>query len=344
MMRIPVVIAGFGHVGQAFFKLAGEKKDICLDRFDLQFEVRAIVTSNGSFVSNEDRDLVEILDMKMKNGADHPSWNPGMTMEDVFEQIERGCLVECTASDAVTGEPARSYIRLALNEGWNVAAAGKRALVLDLPQYRRLSAESGGILKFSGATAAALPAMDILQFSLAGAAILKIEGILNGTSNDILTNIANGVSFSQALTEAQNKGIAEPDPSADVEGWDTASKLLLIANSCLGTSFSLDDIDVEGITGLSEEDVQNRQREGKSVKLIGKIEKKENSHGWSLRVGPEVIGAGHPLYSVSGTEKGMTVLTDTMGSVTVTGGRSNPRGAAAALLKDLINIYRVAQS
>ena len=221
-----------------------------------------------------------------------------------------------------------------------MATAGKGALVAAFRRLRTLAAERGLELRFSGATAAALPTLDVGLVSLAGATIEGIQGILNGTSNYILTKMAEGLTYESALQEAQRWGIAEPDPSMDVGGWDSAAKLLLIANACLDADHGLDDVRVTGIDGLPPGFAGQAAAESRSVKLLATASPAKSGKGWRLEVRPSLLDATHPLFHVSGTEKGITFATDTMGPVTLTGGRSNPRGAAAALLKDLINIYR----
>jgi homoserine dehydrogenase len=251
-----------------------------------------------------------------------------------------GCLVECTVSDLQTGEPGLSYLGAAFQAGWHAVAASKGALVVGLPALRATAARNGVFLKFSGATAAALPTLDVGLFSLAGTRIEGIQGILNGTSNYILTRMGEGLDYGEALREAQDRGIAEPDPAHDVDGRDSACKILLITNACLDAEYVLKDVQVAGISGLDVESVQAARREGRSVKLLATAAPGRQGGRWSLDVRPSLIEASHPLVHVNGTEKGITFLTDSMGSVTVTGGRSNPRGAAAALLKDIVNIYR----
>jgi homoserine dehydrogenase len=133
-------------------------------------------------------------------------------------------------------------------------------------------------------------------------------------------------------------GVAEPDPSLDVEGRDTANKILLIANEVFRAGLSLEDVSVEGITKVKPEEVDRAKKEGKVIKLIGKVEKKEGKIVAS--VAPMALPWEHPLANVRGTEKAISYLTDTMDRVTVSGGKSNPVGAAAAILKDLIRIYK----
>jgi homoserine dehydrogenase len=183
-----------------------------------------------------------------------------------------------------------------------------------------------------------LPTLDVGLSCLAGTEVLSAEGILNGTTNYILTRMhEDGSPYGEALAEAQKMGVAEPDPSLDVEGRDTANKILLIANEVFQAGLSLQDVAVEGITKVTLQGIQRAKEEGKVIKLIGKVEKKDGRILAS--VAPMALAANHPLASVRGTEKAISYLTDTMDRVTVSGGKSNPLGAAAALLKDIIRIY-----
>ncbi len=255
--------------------------------------------------------------------------------------MEPGVLVECTPSNLRTGEPALSNITTALENGWHVAATSKGALVVKFRELREMARHKGVRLMASGAAAAALPTLDVGLWSLAGTEVLGIEGILNGTTNYILTKMEEGETYAQALAEAQARGIAEPDPTMDVDGWDTAAKLVIISNSVMGTGFRLDEVAVSGIRDLAPHLGPKAAEAGKALRLMGKCSKDDGSHPWKLEVGLALLDGDHPLFGVRGTTKGVTFYTDTMGPVTVVGGRSDPGGTGAALLKDIINIYRL---
>ncbi|HVP92032.1 MAG TPA: homoserine dehydrogenase [Terriglobales bacterium] len=341
MRAVPIALTGFGHVSRAFVTLLREKSSSVERRYALRFDLMAVVKAGGCLFSGEPL----AFGRQLKEGGtaveSHSAWREGMGLGDLLRGAGGGgCLVECTPSDLRTGEPGLPYIVAALENDWNVATAGKGALVVAFQKLRALAAGRGLALRFSGATAAALPTLDVGLVSLAGAAIEGIQGILNGTSNYVLTKMAEGLTYGSALQEAQRWGIAEPDPSMDVGGWDSAAKLLLIANSCLDTDYALNDVRVTGIDGLPAAFAGQAAAEGKSVKLLASASPAKSGRGWTLEVRPSLLDASHPLFHVSGTEKGITFTTDTMGPVTLTGGRSSARGAAAALLKDLINIYR----
>jgi homoserine dehydrogenase len=333
---VPLVLAGFGHVGRAFFSLAQDKKDYLLGRYGLDLDLRAIFKAAGGFISDTGITTKDIP-AEARDLPRSPLWMPGAKVEAGLRKLKPGVFVECTPSDIQTGEPGLTYIRTALKAGWHVVTADKGPLVVDLKGLQRLAKKNHLALKYSAAAAAALPTLDTALHSLAGAEILCVEGILNGTTNTILTRMGEGAAYLEALKEAQEKGIAEPDPRLDVEGWDTAVKILLIGNSVLGLDLALGDIKVEGVTRLPPELPTRARQEGKAIKLMGRLVR--SGGRWEAVVSPQLIERSHPLFGVNETNKGISYTTDTMGTVTVTGGKSDPRGAAAALLKDIIHIF-----
>ncbi len=335
---VAIILAGFGRVGRAFARLLEEKRNLCLERYNLGLELRAILELDGGAVFARPQELSHIVKGSGLRLQNDRAWHPGLSLNEVLPKIQPGVFVDCTVSSLKTGEPGLGFIKRALDCGLHVVTASKGALVVDFKNLMAKARTKGLQIKFSGATAAALPTLDVGLFSLAGAEIIGIEGILNGTTNFILTKMEEGLTYKEALNEAQQRGIAEPDPSMDVEGWDTACKLLLIGNAVTGINLSLDDIKVAGMTNLSPEVLKEAKKEGKAVKLLGSLRKRGTQFQAEVRVRP--IGPDHSLFSVSGTDKGITFYTDTMGAVSVIGGKSDPRGAAAALLKDIINIYR----
>jgi len=335
---VNLILIGFGNVGKAFFHLMEEKAERIRIQFDLDLNLKAIFDVEGGLFSASPIKQNHVLETSARALALNPLWKPGLSLGTVLREVEAGVLVECTSSNIKTGEPGLRHINEALENGWHVATANKGPLAVDFKGLGEKARRNRLELKSSGATAAALPALDVGLYSLAGTEVLAIEGILNGTTNYILTKMARGTSYSEALKEAQAKGIAERDPSLDVEGWDTAVKLLLIANAVMGLNLSLENIEVEGITGISAQVIEASKKEGKAIKLLGKVHR-EHSH-IKAEVSLSAVDRSHPLFGVDGTNKGITYFTDSMGAVTVTGGKSDPRGAAAALLKDIINIYR----
>jgi homoserine dehydrogenase len=335
--QVPLVLAGFGHVGKAFCGLLQEKDELLRKHYGLALKLQAVLKSDGGFISDSGITPKGFPDRPGQNTARSPLWKPGQTLEAVLKTVKPGVLVECTPSNVQTGEPGLGHLRAALRGGWHVVTANKGPLAVDFKGLRDLAQANHLVLKYSAATAAALPTIDVGLYSLAGAEIISIEGILNGTTNYILTRMGEGAEYKEALREAQDQGIAEHNPALDVEGWDTAVKLLLIANSVLGLDLTLQDIKVEGITQITSGLLEKAKQEEKTLKLIGRMTQAPGR--WKAEVSPMSVESTHPLFGVSRTNKGITFWTDTMGAVTVTGGKSDPRGAAAALLKDIIHIF-----
>jgi homoserine dehydrogenase len=337
---VNLILAGYGNVGREFFELQLEKRPLIRKWYGLDIGVFAVVEVDGVVASKKFLDKAGLPPGPASGLKQSALWKKNSPLDALFRAKEPGVLVECTPTNLRTGEPGLTHIRMALDSGWHVAAANKGPLVVDFAGLHQKAKENRVSLKFGGAAAAALPTLDVGLFSLAGAEVESIEGILNGTTNYIMNRMGESMNYRQALLDAQARGIAERDPSLDVEGWDTAAKLLLISNAVMGSNFALQDINVEGITDITIETVRAAIGEGKALKLLGRAGRQRGQ--FKAEVSPVALAPDHPLFGVSGTNKGITFFTDTMGTVTVIGGKSDPRGAAAALFKDIINIFRPA--
>lgn len=340
-----LMICGFGRVGRACAELLLQKRPLLQDKYGLDVSGSAVVDLLGASVELDESQPLPLEDLlRFVSGGGQVHQFPlfgreGLTAVKAIEEGAFDVLIEATPTNIVDGEPGLTHIRTALGKGMHVITAAKGALVFRFGELKALADQKGVSLKFSAATAAALPTVDVGEFCLAGAEILSIEGILNGTTNYILTRMdREGIDYEEALAAAQALGIAEPDPSLDVEGWDTASKLVIIASHLLGASLTLNDVEVSGITGVSRQMIEEAKAQGKVIKLIGRVAKKEGRVVAS--VAPRALGTEHPMASIHGADKGLTFFTDSMDRVTVTGGKSDPKAAAAAMLKDLINIHR----
>ncbi len=328
---------GYGNVGKAFLSLAHKKEETCRKKYGLDLYFAAIFRNQKALLLKEPQKPGKILEKLQIGDKSMDVWKKNTLLEDFIPTCQPGVLVECTPTDSQSGGAGLLYIRLALDREWHVVTANKGPLVKDYRGLRDKACQNNLFLKISGATAAALPTIDVALNSLAGSEILKFEGIVNGTTNFILSKIGEGSDFNEVLHEAQDRGIAETDPSQDVEGWDTAYKVLLLTNAIFSTTKSLNDVNVQGITAINPELIQKSQKEGKKLKLLGKMNR--NEEDFSLEVALEAVDKTHPLFYVDGTEKGIFFETDTMSTITVIGGKSDPMGTAAAMLKDLINIY-----
>ncbi|MBE7103657.1 homoserine dehydrogenase [Bacillus cereus] len=338
-MRIQVVLSGYGTVGKEFVKLLNEKYLYINEIYGIDLVASGVIGRNIAIHNEEGLQIKDLLKYGSGSAAiekyiEHYPEDRGTI------NINGTVLVESTATNLKNGNPGKQYMKQAIENQMDIVAISKGALVTAWSELNEAARISGSRIRYSGATAAALPTLDIGQFSLAGCNIEKIEGILNGTTNYILTKMYEAnVTFEEALKEAQNKGIAETNPTLDVSGSDSACKLLLLTNSLMGIENTLADIHIKGIEHVTKQQIQCAKEQNKLIKLIASAYKDDDGNV-SLNVEPNEIEKDHPLAKVNGTEKGITFFTDTMGQVTTIGGASNPRGAAAAALKDVINLYR----
>jgi homoserine dehydrogenase len=340
-----LILCGFGKVGRAFAQLLHERRDLLQTRYGLRLDLAAVVDIGGAALAPRGLSMIPSTELlaHVNSGGTVEGFGsfgiPGATGEAVIESLEADLVVEATPTNLTTGEPGLRHMRAALRRGMHVVAANKGPLVLCYAELQALSHQHQRQICMSAATAAALPTLDVGQTCLAGAQILSLEGILNGTTNFILTKMQEeGYHYPDALQEAQARGMAETDPTLDVEGFDTANKLLILSNTLLGTGYGPHDVTRSGITQITPQLVMEARRAGKCLKLIGRAGLSQGR--MRLSVALEELALDHPLASVRGAEKAVTYETDTMGRVTVMGGQSSPRGAAAALLKDIINLSR----
>jgi homoserine dehydrogenase len=349
MHRQRIILCGFGKVGRAFARLLHERRDLLQGRYGLDLHLVAVVDIGGAALAPRSLQTIPVAELlaHVAAGGNVEGFGdfgmPGAMGPAVIETLEADLVVEATPTNLTTGEPGLRHMRAALRRGRHVVAANKGPLVLRYGELQELARKHRAQISMSAATAAALPTLDVGQTCLAGAQILGLEGILNGTTNFILTKMQeDGSSYLDALQEAQGHGIAETDPTLDVEGFDTANKLVLLANALLGTAYGPADVSRRGITGITPRMVMEARRDGKCLKLIGRAMVRYGRV--QLSVAPEELRRDHPLASVLGAEKAVTYDTDTMGRVTVMGGQSSPTGAAAALLKDIINLSRATRT
>lgn len=341
--QINLILCGLGGVGRAFLSLLDDRRRFVEEKYGLRLCLTAAVDIGGAAVSPDDSGLDPgAIWAHLAGGAEVQTFlrfgQPGVSGETAIRENTCQVLVETTPTNLVDGEPGTGHIRAALERGMDVVSANKGPLVLFYRELHDLAAAKGGRLHISAATAAALPTLDVGRVCLAGAHILSAEGILNGTTNYILTRMQQaGCDYERALREAQDLGIAETDPSYDVEGKDTANKTILIANRLFGTCFGPADIRTEGITGIRLPDIRKAKADGRVIKLIGTA--RHTPEGVQINVAPVPLAHDHPLAAVNGSEKAVSYMTDTMDRITVMGGKSSREGAAAAILKDLINAF-----
>jgi len=233
-------------------------------------------------------------------------------------------------------EPARDYVLRAMAAGKHVVTANKQLLAHHGEELWAVAREHGVQLRFEAAVAGVVPIIRVLQESLAAAHVDRLHGIVNGTTNFILTQMATtGASYDDALAEAQRLGYAEADPTDDVNGKDAAAKMAILARLAFDTPVHLDDVRYEGIERITREDIGYARDLGLSLKLIGTAERVDD--GLSVRVHPAFLYAGHPLASVNGSFNAVTVESEAITEITLSGPGAGGPQTASAVLGDVIS-------
>ena len=321
MMRIAIL--GFGSVGRGIARVLLAK--------DLGIAVTGLADSKSGIIDAGGIDLAAALARKEGGG---PCGNPGVSPADVVAKAEYDVLVEVTPTNVETGEPALGHIREALRRHKHVVTSNKGPIALDYPGLRALAEANGVLLKYEATVCGAIPLIHAMQEGLAGNTISRLYGVFNGTCNYILTRMAaEGLTYDQALAEARELGYAEADPTYDVEGIDAGIKLVILANTILDLSTTLDDVERTGITLLSPEALQLAEDQDCTIRLIGEI----IPNAGVLRVSPRIIPKTHPLV-VEGTLNAVTVEADLAGDLTFIGKGAGSTETASAVIGDLLYI------
>ncbi|MGH2857492.1 MAG: homoserine dehydrogenase [Solirubrobacteraceae bacterium] len=234
-------------------------------------------------------------------------------------------------------EPAREYLLAAMRAGRHVVTANKQLLSHHGEELWDMARAEGVQLRFEGAVAGVVPVIRVLQESLAGATIDRVHGIVNGTTNYILTEMARtGCSFEEALAEAQRLGYAEADPSEDVDGRDAAAKMAILARLAFETPVHIDQVRYEGIERILPDDLEYARDLGLGLKLIGTAER-VGADGLSVRVHPAFLYPGHPLASINGPFNAVTVESEAITEITMSGPGAGGPQTASAVLGDVIS-------
>lgn len=332
-----ILMIGFGVVGQSFAEVLLEDSRKLERDYGLRPRIVGIVDHRGSLEAPDGIDLRKTLDGKKTSGSlsglGSGRYHDGKSGVEAIGDLECEVVIESTPTEITRGEPGLGHVRAALKQGRHVICTNKGPLAIAMPALMELAHHNGVMFKFSGTVGGGTPVLDFAKRCLEGSKIKSISGILNGTSNYILSRMmAEGVKMDEALAQAQKLGYAEADPTYDIGGFDTASKLVITSNYVLGTGLSLKDVDITGITKLSDSDILSAKGKGNVVKLIGRVDKK-------AKVSPEEIPATHPL-NVSGTFNAICFDTYPAGEITLVGKGAGGKETASSVLRDLIEIRR----
>lgn len=334
-----LLFVGFGTVGQGLAELLLRKKEFLSEEYGFDPVVVGISDEmKGSALKADGIDLQEALDFTRAGTSLCEIKDSGFNGDAVsmIKDADADVMLEATYTNIKTAEPATTHIKTALAKGMHVVTTNKGPLALNYLALDKIARDKDVKLLFEGTVMSGTPLINLIRETLAGSKIQEIKGILNGTTNYILTRMEEGLAYEEALAKAQELGYAEAVPDADVLGWDALAKVTILATVFFGADSGPFDYPCEGITGITASAIVDAKNRGKRFKLIGKVWREGDYVKAS--VGPEEVDLTHPLAGVLGATNAVTVTTDTLGDVTIVGAGAGKTETGFSMLNDLLHI------
>ncbi len=327
-----IILCGFGVVGQSLVKLFNSRSEDLYAQYGLKPRVVGVFDSKGSAIDTSGLELEKLVEIKKKYGTvkNYSKTKNNLSGIDMIRNLDADVVIETTASNYKDAEPGMSHITTAMKRKMHVISVNKGPLALAFPSLLELAKYNQVIFKFSGTVGGGTPILDYAKNSLRGERITSFAGILNGTTNYILSNMANGLSFDSALKDAKEKGYVEADESLDLDGLDAAAKLVILANWIMGMKVTLPDIDCKGIRNVTVNDIKNASKNNCAIKLIASCNKE-------LVVKPREVPVDDPL-CVNGTLNAIAFTSEHSGTQTIIGKGAGGIETASSILRDLLDI------
>ena len=329
-----IILIGYGIVGQSFTKLLLSKLVDLSNLYGMKPRIVACVDNKGSAIDTSGLDIQRLLEIKKNKGTVGEYYNNKTSRLEplqIIENIDAEIVLELTPTNLTDGEPGLSHITSAMKYGKNVITVNKGPLSVAFSSLIELANYNGIMFKFSGTVGGGTPILEFAKRCLKGDRIVSFKGILNGTTNFILSKMEEGLTFKNALKDAQIKGYAETVPSLDIDGFDAAAKLVIMANWLMGMKVALEDVDRNGITKVKTQEVTKAIKKGNAIKLIASCENK------MLVVKPMEVSKLDPI-CVNGTLNSVTFSLEYAGNQTIIGRGAGGIETASAVLRDMIEI------
>jgi len=318
-----IAILGMGSVGRGLLEM--------IDGKDLGLTVTGIADSKSALLDPDGIHIEEVQMAKRERGV---CGDKELSAADVVERGDYDALVEVTPTDARSGEPATGFMKRAIERGKHVVTSNKGPIALHFATLQSLARKHGVAIRYEATVGGAIPVMHTLEHGLAGNRVIAVYGILNGTSNFILTRMAaEGLTYAQALLEAREMGYAEADPTYDVKGIDAAIKLVILSNTIWKRNVKLSDVNITGIDMLTNDALRLAEEQHCTIRLIAEAVPEKGI----LRVAPRILPRTHPLV-VENTLNAITIDTDMAGEITLIGKGAGSKETASACIGDLLFI------
>jgi len=336
MKELPFVLLGFGNVGQVILRLLEENdafrgEGVLLrlhSVFDRGGGIRgAGLAASALVAAKREKRTVTALD-----GA------RAVPIEEALEEIGReGILVDTSITNADTGGPGLAPARQALGQGTPVVFASKGPLVAAFEELSSLAGASGARIGASAAVGIPLPSLEVGVLGLRGSGITRLRGVLNDTTNQILRDLESGISLEDSISRARLAGTIEEDPRLDLEGWDAAYKLLILARAIWRPTLALGEAETRGVAAIGRKELDEARSRRKRIRLVATAERLE---GGEIRLStePQSLDFEDPLYQLGPGEKALVFETKTMGTITLRSSKGGPVATAACVIKDILNL------
>ncbi len=343
-MELKIGLIGCGTVGTGLLEILDKKSDYLRDNFD--FEPRLVALTDrlkGSLCILEGIDIKKLLDLLHEGKRIDQYLGKGRPAEildplDLIEKCEADIIAELTYTDIKTGEPATSYIKKAFRSGKHVVTSNKGPAALHYHELKKMADNNNLSFRIEGTVMSGTPVFSLFETGLAGNDIREVKGILNGTTNFILTKMEqDNMDYADALKLAQKLGYAEADPTADVEGYDAVAKIVILANVLLRGNLSPGEVRREGISALSKDQVLAAKAEGFRYKLIAQARRAGGRI--EAAVSPQKLPLSDPLAGIMGAHNALTFDLDLMGRITIQGAGAGKIETGYSILSDILAIH-----
>lgn len=345
--KTKIALIGFGTVGQGLCEILLSKEGYLKSKYGFEASIVAISdVIKGSVYCKDGLDIQQCLNLidSGKNLEEYKcedgncdcekGWDSMRTIKETNADI----ICELAFTDVNTGEPAITHCKAAFENGKHVVTSNKGPAALQYAALKKLAEQNNVKFMIEGTVMSGTPVLNLADGPLAGCEITAIKGILNGTTNYMLSEMEKGMTYDDVLKKAQELGYAEADPTGDVEGFDAMAKVIILSNVVMNTSISADDVDREGITKITPEMIADAKKENARWKLISTIEKSGNTVRASVK--PEKLPLTHPLANIMGATNALTFTTDLLGDVTIIGAGAGKIETGYSILIDILEIHR----
>ena len=346
-MKRRIALIGLGTVGQGLCEILIQKEQLLNEKYDFEAEIVAISdVQKGSIFCEQGLEITQCLELvkhgknlneykcKQDNCQCHKDWDAIQTIKESNADI----ICELAYTDVKTGEPAITHCKTAFKNGKHIVTSNKGPAALQYSELKKLAEENNVEFMIEGTVMSGSPVINLAEGPLAGCTISAIKGILNGTTNYMLSEMEKGMSYAEVLQKAQELGYAEADPTGDVEGYDAMAKVIILANVLMDVPLSAGDVHREGITNITSEMIESAKNENTRWKLISTIENTDS--GFRASVKPEKLPLTHPLANIMGATNALTFSTDLLGDVTIVGAGAGKLETGFSILTDILAIHR----